>query len=215
MSIRRWASALLVLTACAPARGPIATSPTPTSAPPASAPATPATPVAAAGPAPDWHLRDLATDGIPGTGAARALRELLKGAAPTRQIVVAVIDGGVDTAHVALRGALWTNPGERPGNRADDENDGYVDDVRGWNFLGGADGRSVDKERLELTRIVAGCRAGQPSPVAVACPVLTATRSTPRARRPRRCGRSTRASGACWMRRSRRSRRPSASRPTA
>ncbi|GLC26760.1 S8 family peptidase [Roseisolibacter agri] len=172
MSLRRWAPALLVIAACAPARGPVAPAPTPE---PTPAPATPApapAPVAATGPAPDWHLRDPATDGVPGTGAARALRELLNGAAPRRTVVVAVIDGGVDTAHVALRPSLSTNKGEQPNNRADDDGNGYVDDVRGWNFIGGADGRNVDHERLEIARLAAGCRRGEPSRVEVACPVL-------------------------------------------
>ncbi|MGZ8493983.1 MAG: S8 family serine peptidase, partial [Gemmatirosa sp.] len=171
MSIRRWVPAVLVLAACAPARGPVAPAPTPEPTPAPATPApTPATPVA--GPAPDWHLRDPQTDSVPGTGAARAVRELLNGAAPKRTVIVAVIDGGVDTAHVALRPSLWTNRSERPGNRADDDANGYVDDVRGWNFIGGADGRNVDHERLEIARLTASCRAGQTSPVAVACPVL-------------------------------------------
>jgi subtilisin family serine protease len=182
MSIRRWVPVRLVtlasfgasLAACAPARGPVAPAPTPEPTPtapaPTPAPATP--PTATDGPAPDWHLRDPQTDGIPGTGAARAVRELLGGAAPKRTVIVAVIDGGVDTAHVALRPSLWTNRGEQPNNRADDDRNGYVDDVRGWNFIGGADGRNVDHERLEIARLTARCRAGQPSPVAVACPVL-------------------------------------------
>jgi subtilisin family serine protease len=92
-----------------------------------------------------------------------------------------VIDGGVDTAHVGLRGALWTNAAEKPNNKADDDNDGYVDDVRGWNFIGGADGRNVDHERLELTRLAAACQAGQPSPVKVPCPVLQQSLDSARA----------------------------------
>jgi subtilisin family serine protease len=175
MSIRRWVPAVLVLAACAPARGPVTPAPTPEPTPapatPAPAPA-PTTPVAPTGPAPDWHLRDPQTDSVPGTGAARAVRELLAGAAPKRPVIVAVIDGGVDTAHAALRPALWTNRAERPGNRADDDRNGYVDDVRGWNFIGGADGRNVDHERLEIARLTASCRRGEPSPVAVPCPVL-------------------------------------------
>jgi subtilisin family serine protease len=155
-----------VATAPAPAPTPTAETPVAVVAPPVV--------IASDGPAPDWQLRDPSSDGIPGTGAARALKELLANAAPKRAVVVAVIDGGVDTAHVGIRGALWTNPTDRPGNKADDDANGYVDDVRGWNFIGGADGRNVDKERLEITRLVAACRAGQPSPVATTCPVLTA-----------------------------------------
>jgi subtilisin family serine protease len=151
----------VVFAACAPAaRGPAAPAPVlaPTTAP-APRPAARDT----ANPAPDWHLLDPATDSVPGTGAARALRELLANRRPQREVVVAVIDGGVDTAHAALRGVLWSNPRETP-NRIDDDGDGLVDDTRGWNYIGYANGRSIDYERLELTRLVARCRAARGAP---------------------------------------------------
>jgi len=72
---------------------------------------------------------------------------------------VAVIDGGVDVRHPALQGRLWTNPGETPGNGVDDDRNGYVDDVHGWNFLGGPDGRSVNEATYEVTREYARLRA--------------------------------------------------------
>jgi subtilisin family serine protease len=74
-------------------------------------------------------------------------------------VLVAVIDGGIDTAHVDLRANLWTNPKETPGNRADDDGDGLADDVYGWNYIGGPDGRDVDQETLEVTRLHARCSA--------------------------------------------------------
>ncbi|HEY0779893.1 MAG TPA: S8 family serine peptidase, partial [Gemmatirosa sp.] len=117
-----------------------------------------------AGPPADWQLLDPTTDGVPGTGAARAIRELLRGAPPQREVVVAVIDGGVDTAHTALRGVLWTNPREPNAATGDADGDGLAGDVHGWNFLGGADGRDIDHERLELTRLATACRAGRPVP---------------------------------------------------
>ena len=70
---------------------------------------------------------------------------------------MAVIDGGVDTAQVDLDDVLWSNPGETPGNGRDDDGNGYVDDVHGWNFIGGPDGRSVDEETFEVTRLHAAC----------------------------------------------------------
>jgi subtilisin family serine protease len=73
-------------------------------------------------------------------------------------VVVAVIDSGIDTAHVDLKPVLWRNRNEIAGNGIDDDKNGYVDDVHGWSFLGGADGRNIDAETLEMTRIVAKYR---------------------------------------------------------
>jgi subtilisin family serine protease len=120
----------------------------------------PATPPAPAGPTvaeaaqSQWYLRDPQLDKTPGTGTTRTYAELLKGRVPTA-VVVAVIDSGIDTAHVDLKPVLWRNPGEIPGNGIDDDKNGYIDDVHGWNFLGGKDGRNISVETLESTRVVA------------------------------------------------------------
>ena len=128
-------------------------------APPAAVPG--ASPVAEPAPtevslssAPDaWQLLDLEMDGVPGVSATSAYDELLAGRTPERTVIVAVIDGGIDTTHVDLRANLWINEDETPGNGVDDDENGYVDDIYGWNFLGGADGRSVGHETLEVTRL--------------------------------------------------------------
>lgn len=70
-------------------------------------------------------------------------------------VVVAVIDSGVDIEHEDLQGKIWTNTDEIPDNGIDDDNNGYIDDVHGWNFLGNADGENVNDEQLEITRIYA------------------------------------------------------------
>jgi subtilisin family serine protease len=120
--------------------------------------------------APDaWQLLDVDAEGVPGVSATRAYQELLAGRSPGRTVVVAVIDGGVDTAHVDLRENLWSNPGEIAGNRVDDDGNGYVDDVFGWNFLGGPDGRNVGHETLEVTRLHAACEAGAEAPTGLTC----------------------------------------------
>jgi subtilisin family serine protease len=67
-------------------------------------------------------------------------------------VVVAVIDGGIDVKHEDLQGKLWTNPKETAGNGVDDDKNGFVDDVYGWNFIGGKDGKNVNEETYELTR---------------------------------------------------------------
>lgn len=145
------------MAACASpsARPTMAPAPAPAAAPPATATAAPANTAMAAplAEAPtDWQLLDPTIDRVPGTAARRATQELLRGRKPERTVVVAVIDGGVDTAHVALRANLWTNPREVAGNGKDDDGNGYVDDVHGWNFLGGANGENVNWDQLELTR---------------------------------------------------------------
>jgi len=85
------------------------------------------------------------------------MRELLAGRQPRRTVVVAVIDGGVDTAHADLRANLWSNPKEVAGNGRDDDGNGYVDDVHGWNFIGGSDGQDVQYDTFEVTRQHAAC----------------------------------------------------------
>lgn len=104
----------------------------------------------------DWHRLDFETDGVLGVGSERALRELLAGRRPQREVVVAVIDGGTDTLHTLLRPNLWRNPKDRPDGRDNDGN-GLVDDVYGWNLIGGASG-SVHHDTYEVTRLYAACR---------------------------------------------------------
>jgi len=101
----------------------------------------------------DWLLLDYATDSVPGISAKKAYAELLKGRKSV-PVIVAVIDGGVDYKHEDLKDIMWHNPGEIPGNGKDDDKNGYVDDIYGWNFIGGADGRNVDHDNLEVARIV-------------------------------------------------------------
>ncbi|MGI4863257.1 MAG: S8 family peptidase [Janthinobacterium lividum] len=123
-------------------------------APAPADPTTPAGPTVAEAATAQWYLRDPQQDKTPGVGATRTYTELLKGRVPTA-VVVAVIDSGIDTAHVDLKSVLWRNPREIPGNGIDDDKNGYIDDVHGWNFLGGKDGRNISVETLEVTRVVA------------------------------------------------------------
>ena len=70
-------------------------------------------------------------------------------------VIVAVIDSGLDIEHEDLKGKVWVNKGEIPNNKIDDDKNGYVDDVHGWNFLGNASGENQGPARLEKTRILA------------------------------------------------------------
>lgn len=95
-----------------------------------------------------WSHLDLAKDTVPGMSVDKAYAEILKGKKGNK-IIVAVVDSGIDIEHEDLKSVIWTNPKEIAGNKKDDDNNGYVDDIHGWNFLGDA-----DNEQLEMTRIV-------------------------------------------------------------
>ncbi len=68
-------------------------------------------------------------------------------------VVVAVIDSGVDIEHEDLQDAIWVNTDEIPDNGIDDDRNGYIDDIHGWNFIGGKDGQNVDADTYEITRL--------------------------------------------------------------
>ncbi len=100
----------------------------------------------------DWYNKDVKSDKAFGISAEKAYKKLLKGKTP-KTVVVAVIDGGTDINHEDLQGVIWTNPGEIAGNGIDDDHNGYIDDVHGWNFIGNAKGENVNQDNLELTRV--------------------------------------------------------------
>ncbi|MCW3107930.1 MAG: protease precursor [Segetibacter sp.] len=98
-----------------------------------------------------WHLRDASSDSFHGISINKTY-DFLKGR-KSKQVIVAVIDSGVDTTNEDLKNILWRNPKEIPGNGIDEDGNGYIDDVYGWNFLGGKDGRNVKTESAEASRI--------------------------------------------------------------
>ena len=100
-----------------------------------------------------WHLEDRTTSGIQGISLEKAYAELLSKRNPQKKVVVAVIDSGIDTTHEDLKPVLWTNKLEIPGNGKDDDKNGYTDDIHGWNFIGGKDGKNVGKDSYEAARV--------------------------------------------------------------
>ncbi|HEY4875674.1 MAG TPA: S8 family serine peptidase, partial [Puia sp.] len=100
-----------------------------------------------------WHLMDKQQDGYYGISLGKAYEFLKTKNLKSKTIVVAVIDSGIDTLHEDLKDILWTNPKEIPGNGIDDDHNGYVDDVHGWNFIGGKDGQNVNDDSGEDPRV--------------------------------------------------------------
>ncbi|MFY0644434.1 MAG: S8 family serine peptidase [Bacteroidia bacterium] len=100
-------------------------------------------------PANDWYFNDFNKKSLSGIGMSQAL-ELAKGM-EQQEIIVAVIDAGVDVYHPDLQGQLWINEDEIAGNNIDDDGNGYIDDIYGWNFIGGKD-TSIGYDNMELTR---------------------------------------------------------------
>ncbi len=98
----------------------------------------------------NWFNLHPGIDSIHGASVDRAY-ELLEGR-KSRTVIVAVIDSGIDIDHEDLVGKIWKNSDEVPGNGEDDDNNGYVDDVSGWNFIGGKDGSHVHYDTYEITR---------------------------------------------------------------
>lgn len=101
----------------------------------------------------NWFNLDLVENGFFGIGTEKAYREVLKDKQLKQRVIVAVIDGGVDTDHEDLKDVLWTNKKEIPGNGIDDDGNGYIDDIHGWNFIGSKKG-NLEFDNLELVRLL-------------------------------------------------------------
>ena len=96
-----------------------------------------------------WSHLDILKDTIPGMSVDRAYEEIIKDKVG-KKVIVAVIDSGIEIDHADLKPQIWINSKEIAGNGIDDDKNGYIDDIHGWNLLGEA-----NEEQLELTRIVA------------------------------------------------------------
>ncbi len=100
-----------------------------------------------------WHMLDKQTSGYYGISVDKAYDFVKAKKLKSKTVIVAVIDSGIDTTHEDLKSVLWKNVKEIPGNGIDDDKNGYVDDIYGWNFLGGRDGRSVEQDSYESARV--------------------------------------------------------------
>lgn len=100
-----------------------------------------------------WYHKDYATTKVYGVNSANAYKFLQSKGLKPKTVIVAVLDSGVQVDHPGLKENIWSNPNEIPGNGKDDDKNGYVDDVYGWNFIGGKNG-DVGADNLEITRVV-------------------------------------------------------------
>ena len=98
----------------------------------------------------NWFLLDPEKDRVQGTSTEKAYTTILQGK-PSKKVRVAVIDSGIDVDHEDLKDIIWKNEDEISGNGIDDDKNGYIDDVHGWNFIGGKDS-SVHADTYEVTR---------------------------------------------------------------
>ncbi len=105
----------------------------------------------------NWFNLDPSEDHVLGISTEKAYQTFLKGK-KSKTVVVAIIDSGIDINHEDLEGKIWENTDEIEGNGIDDDKNGYVDDVHGWNFIGGKDGENVVHDSNELTRLYASLK---------------------------------------------------------
>ena len=101
----------------------------------------------------NWFNLDASKDGVQGVSTEKMYKELLAGK-KGQTVIVAVIDSGVDPEHEDLKDVMWVNEDEIPNNGIDDDKNGYVDDVHGWNFIGGKNGENVAHDTYEATRLL-------------------------------------------------------------
>ncbi len=99
----------------------------------------------------NWFNLDFLDDKVRGISTEKAYRDILR-TKKSKPVIVAIIDSGVDILHEDLCNKIWVNTKEIPNNGIDDDNNGYIDDIHGWDFLGNKAGEDIAKESLEITR---------------------------------------------------------------
>ncbi|MCA6068395.1 S8 family serine peptidase [Chryseobacterium sp. RG1] len=101
-----------------------------------------------------WYHKDFSSAKVYGVNTENAYKYLESKGLKPKTVVVGVLDSGVQVDHPGLVKNIWSNPNEVPNNGKDDDGNGYIDDVHGWNFIGGKNG-DIDIDNMEVTRVVA------------------------------------------------------------
>lgn len=101
-----------------------------------------------------WYHKDFSKTNVYGVNTENAYKFLESKGLKPKTVIVGVLDSGVQVTHPGLAKNIWTNPNEIPNNGKDDDGNGYIDDVHGWNFIGGKNG-DIDVDNMEVTRVVA------------------------------------------------------------
>ncbi|MBD8082781.1 S8 family serine peptidase [Chryseobacterium caseinilyticum] len=101
-----------------------------------------------------WYHKDFSTTKVYGVNTENAYKFLESKGLKPKTVIVGVLDSGVQVDHPGLAKNMWSNPNEVPNNGKDDDNNGYIDDIHGWSFIGGKNG-DIDVDNMEVTRVVA------------------------------------------------------------
>lgn len=102
----------------------------------------------------NWYNKDVQLDNIVGVSINKVYDSILTRKEVKKTVIVAVLDSGIEIDHDELKGQIWINEDEIPGNNIDDDNNGYIDDIHGWNFLGNSSWENISYENFEYTRII-------------------------------------------------------------
>ncbi len=100
-----------------------------------------------------WYHQDFSSSNTYGVNTQNAYKYLESKGLKAKPVIVGVLDSGVEVDHPGLIKNMWKNVNEVPNNGKDDDGNGYIDDIYGWNFSGGKKG-DVDIDNMEVTRVV-------------------------------------------------------------
>lgn len=100
-----------------------------------------------------WYHKDFSATNVYGINTQNAYKYLESKGLKPKTVVVGVLDSGVEVDHPGLVKNMWKNPNEVPNNGKDDDGNGYIDDIHGWNFIGGKNG-DIAVDNMEVTRVV-------------------------------------------------------------